>query len=101
MGRGDDFFGLGAASLSAVRLAVRLDRAISLRDLTGHPALAEPALLLDTRTGTGTGTAPPRPRPSPEDHLLRRNPCCPHWSAVSSGRAGCSPVPTTTRSAPR
>ncbi|MFD0249899.1 amino acid adenylation domain-containing protein [Streptomyces sp. NPDC127113] len=54
IGRGDDFFALGGTSLSAVRLAVALDRVISLRDLTGHPALAELARLLDTRTGAGS-----------------------------------------------
>ncbi|MFH9730155.1 amino acid adenylation domain-containing protein [Streptomyces sp. NPDC017260] len=58
VGRGDDFFGLGGTSLSAVRLAVRLDRLISLRDLTGHPVLADLAGLLDSRTGTRV-TAPP------------------------------------------
>ncbi|MEU3731470.1 non-ribosomal peptide synthetase [Streptomyces sp. NPDC033538] len=58
IGRGDDFFGLGGTSLSAVRLAVRLDRLISLRDLTGHPVLADLAGLLDSRTGTHI-TAPP------------------------------------------
>ncbi|MEJ1201057.1 MULTISPECIES: non-ribosomal peptide synthetase [unclassified Streptomyces] len=61
IGRGDDFFGLGGTSLSAVRLAVCLDRAISLRDLTAHPALAELARLLDTRTGTGTTASPAGP----------------------------------------
>ncbi|WP_254399721.1 amino acid adenylation domain-containing protein [Streptomyces sp. AC602_WCS936] len=53
IGRDDDFFALGGTSLSAVRLAVRLDRVVSLRDLTGHPTLADLARLLDTRTGTG------------------------------------------------
>ncbi|MFB7087173.1 amino acid adenylation domain-containing protein [Streptomyces sp. NPDC056296] len=61
IGRGDDFFELGGTSLSAVRLAVSLDRVISLRDLTGHPALAELALLLDARTGTGTTPPPAEP----------------------------------------
>ncbi|MFI9377077.1 amino acid adenylation domain-containing protein [Streptomyces parvulus] len=50
--RDDDFFALGGTSLSAVRLAVSLDRALSPRDLTGHPALADLARLLDARTGT-------------------------------------------------
>lgn len=61
IGRGDDFFGLGGTSLSAVRLAVCLDRAVSLRDLTAHPALAELARLLDIRTGTGTPASPAGP----------------------------------------
>ncbi|MFC9464129.1 non-ribosomal peptide synthetase [Streptomyces coelicoflavus] len=55
IGRGADFFALGGTSLTAVRLAVRLDRAISPRDLTTHPVLADLAHLLDTRLGTRTG----------------------------------------------
>lgn len=50
IGRGDSFFDLGGTSLSAVRLAVALDHLVALRDLTSHPALAELARLLDTRT---------------------------------------------------
>ncbi|MFB7930791.1 amino acid adenylation domain-containing protein [Streptomyces sp. NPDC056039] len=48
--RDDDFFDLGGTSLTAVRLAVSLDRVISPRDLTGHPVLADLAHLIDTRT---------------------------------------------------
>ncbi|WP_395575671.1 amino acid adenylation domain-containing protein [Streptomyces sp. BK79] len=58
IGRGDDFFALGGTSLAAVRLMVRLDRAVSLRDLTDHPALADLARLLDTRTGAGSAPPP-------------------------------------------
>ncbi|MFC9915319.1 amino acid adenylation domain-containing protein [Streptomyces sp. NPDC127197] len=56
IGRGDNFFDLGGTSLSAVRLAVSLDRLISLRDLTRHPVLAELAGLIDTRTSGPPGT---------------------------------------------
>ncbi|WP_432184253.1 non-ribosomal peptide synthetase [Streptomyces tendae] len=55
IGRGEDFFALGGTSLTAVRLAVRLDREISPRDLTTHPVLADLAGLIDTRTA---GSAP-------------------------------------------
>lgn len=49
IGRQDDFFDLGGTSLSAVRLAVALDRAVSPRDLTAHPVLADLAALIDER----------------------------------------------------
>ncbi|WP_217168120.1 amino acid adenylation domain-containing protein [Streptomyces sp. AC512_CC834] len=63
IGRGDDFFALGGTSLSAVRLAVCLDRVVCPRDLTRHSALADLARLLDTRTDTGATAS----RPGPED----------------------------------
>src|SRR5947209_15573678 len=40
IGRRDHFFDLGGTSLSALRLAITLDRAVTLQDLTGHPILA-------------------------------------------------------------
>ncbi|MGW0816565.1 non-ribosomal peptide synthetase [Streptomyces viridiviolaceus] len=49
--RSSDFFDLGGTSLSAVRLAVSLDHAISPRDLAGRPSLADLARLIDTRAG--------------------------------------------------
>ncbi len=49
IGRRDDFFDLGGTSLSAVRLAVALDRAVSPRDLTARPVLADLAALIDER----------------------------------------------------
>ncbi|EFL37048.1 non-ribosomal peptide synthetase [Streptomyces viridochromogenes DSM 40736] len=48
--RDDNFFDLGGTSLTAVRLAVALDRVISPRDLAGRPVLADLARLIDTRT---------------------------------------------------
>ncbi|MFJ7128774.1 amino acid adenylation domain-containing protein [Streptomyces sp. NPDC098101] len=57
IGRRDDFFDLGGTSLSAVRLAVALDRAVSPRDLTARPVLADLAALIDERT--------PRPPAAP------------------------------------
>ncbi|PYR36505.1 MAG: non-ribosomal peptide synthetase [Acidobacteria bacterium] len=50
IGRRDHFFDLGGTSLSALRLAVTLDRAVTLKDLTGHPILAELAMLVDERS---------------------------------------------------
>jgi amino acid adenylation domain-containing protein len=48
--RGDSFFDLGGTSLSAVKLAVRLNRAVSLKDLAGQPILADLATLIDGRS---------------------------------------------------
>jgi amino acid adenylation domain-containing protein len=50
IGRRDHFFDRGGNSLSAVRLAITLDRAVSLKDVTRHPVLAELAELVDGRS---------------------------------------------------
>jgi len=47
IGRSDHFFDLGGTSLSALRLAVALDRALSFKDLARHPVLADQASVLD------------------------------------------------------
>jgi hypothetical protein len=49
IGRRDQFFYLGGTSLSALRLAIALDRAVSLKDLNDHPILADLATLIDER----------------------------------------------------
>ncbi|MFG2786397.1 amino acid adenylation domain-containing protein [Streptomyces sp. NPDC048419] len=49
IGRLDHFFDRGGTSLSAVKLAIALDRAITLKDVTRHPVLADLAGLLDQR----------------------------------------------------
>ena len=49
IGRRDHFFDLGGTSLSALKLVIALDRALSFKDLTTHPSLAEQATLLDAR----------------------------------------------------
>jgi amino acid adenylation domain-containing protein len=49
IGRRDSLFDLGATSLSVLKLAIALDRALSVRDLAGHPILADQAALLDRR----------------------------------------------------
>ncbi|WP_406133115.1 amino acid adenylation domain-containing protein [Streptomyces zaomyceticus] len=56
IGRSDNFFDLGGTSLAAVRLLVRLDRALSLKDLVARPALSDLAAVLDER---GRGGAAP------------------------------------------
>lgn len=47
IGRTDHFFDSGGTSLTAVKLSVALDRAVSLKDITRHPVLADLAALLD------------------------------------------------------
>jgi acyl-coenzyme A synthetase/AMP-(fatty) acid ligase len=49
IGRRDHFFDRGGTSLSAVKLAITLDRAVSLKDITRHPILADLAVRLDGR----------------------------------------------------
>ena len=49
IGRQDRFFDLGGTSLTALKLVIALDRAVSFKDLTTHPSLAEQATLLDAR----------------------------------------------------
>src|SRR5438128_6235200 len=50
IGRRDHFFDLGGTSLSALKLAITLDRAVSFQDLTDHPILADLATLIDGRS---------------------------------------------------
>ncbi|MER6035736.1 amino acid adenylation domain-containing protein [Streptomyces sp. NPDC001835] len=47
IGRTEHFFDSGGTSLTAVRLTIALDRAVSLKDITRHPVLADLAALLD------------------------------------------------------
>ncbi|MFC5719458.1 amino acid adenylation domain-containing protein [Streptomyces gamaensis] len=55
VGRRDHFFDRGGSSLSAVKLAIALDRAVSLKDVTRHPVLADLADLVDGRAERGSG----------------------------------------------
>jgi amino acid adenylation domain-containing protein len=59
--RHDHFFDLGGTSLSAVKLAITLNRAVSLKDLTRHPILADLAGLVDGRPGRRNGLLQPLP----------------------------------------
>ena len=55
VGRRDNFFDLGGTSLSVLKLAIALGRAVSFKDLTAHPVLADQATLL-TETGATRST---------------------------------------------
>jgi len=49
IGTQDRFFDLGGTSLTALKLVIALDRAITLKDLNLHPSLADLAAVLDQR----------------------------------------------------
>jgi hypothetical protein len=55
IGRHDKFFDLGGTSLSALKLVIALDRAVTLKDLTQHSGLADLAALLDQRGALVSG----------------------------------------------
>jgi len=57
IGRRDRFVDLGGTSLSALKLVIALERAVSLADLAAHPTLADQAALIG---GRGLPTAAPR-----------------------------------------
>ncbi|MFE7397853.1 amino acid adenylation domain-containing protein [Streptomyces sp. NPDC057557] len=59
IGRDDHFFRLGGTSLTAVRLVVKLDRAIALKQLIGTPVLSDLAALLDAGTDAEYGLLQP------------------------------------------
>ncbi|MFD8413913.1 amino acid adenylation domain-containing protein [Streptomyces sp. NPDC059650] len=67
--RQDRFFDLGGTSLTALRVAVALDRAVTLRDLADCPALADLARLVEERSAptpsTSTPSTPTPPGPAP------------------------------------
>ncbi|WP_336713368.1 non-ribosomal peptide synthetase [Arthrobacter sp. USHLN218] len=63
IGRQDSFFALGGTSLSAVKLAVRLKRAVSIKDVMQTPVLADLAQLLDAASVAAVGD-PPGPVPA-------------------------------------
>ncbi|WP_431949023.1 non-ribosomal peptide synthetase [Actinacidiphila sp. bgisy167] len=68
IGRLDHFFDRGGTSLSAVRLAILLDRAISLKDVTAHPVLADLADVVDGRTARRLGLLQTLSEPDGEPH---------------------------------
>ena len=57
--RRDNFFDRGGSSLLAVKLAITLDRTVSLKDLTGHPVLADMAALIDGKSERRSGLLQP------------------------------------------
>jgi len=58
IGRRAHFFELGGTSLSAVKLVISLERAVSLKDLAGHPILADLATRIDGRSEQRLRAAP-------------------------------------------
>lgn len=61
IGRSDNFFDQGGTSLSAVKLAITLDRAVTPADVTRHPVLTDLARFLDTASDR-------RPTAQPASH---------------------------------
>jgi amino acid adenylation domain-containing protein len=57
--RNDNFFDRGGSSLLAVKLAITLDRAVSLKELTRHPVLADMAALVDGKSAPRSGLLQP------------------------------------------
>ena len=57
--RHDNFFDRGGSSLLAVKLAITLDRAVSLKELTRHPVLADMAGLVDGKSEPRSGLLQP------------------------------------------
>jgi amino acid adenylation domain-containing protein len=68
IGRHDHFFDLGGTSMTAVRLAITVGRAVSLRDLTSHPVLADLAGLVDGRREQPSGLLQSLSEPRPQPH---------------------------------
>jgi amino acid adenylation domain-containing protein len=66
IGRHDNFFDRGGTSLSAVKLAIALDRALSLNELTRHPVLTDMAGLLDGKPERGSDLLQPLLEPDSE-----------------------------------
>jgi hypothetical protein len=62
IGRCDHFFDLGGTSLSAVKLAIALNRAVSFRDIGAYPVLADQATLIEgtSRRKARAGAVPVR-----------------------------------------
>ncbi|GLW05882.1 hypothetical protein Misp01_10120 [Microtetraspora sp. NBRC 13810] len=63
IGRRDHFFDRGGTSLSAVNLVIGLDRAVSLKDVTRHPILADLARLVDSTAERRPGLLQPLSEP--------------------------------------
>jgi amino acid adenylation domain-containing protein len=63
IGGQDSFFALGGTSLSAVKLAVLLKRAVSIKDIMQTPILADLATLLES-SSLADAAVPPAPRPA-------------------------------------
>jgi len=68
--RHDNFFDRGGSSLLAVKLAITLDRAVSLKELTRHPVLADMAGLVDGKSERRSGLLQPLLEPPGPDAAL-------------------------------
>jgi surfactin synthase thioesterase subunit len=68
--RHDNFFDRGGSSLLAVKLAIALDRAVSLKELTRHPVLADMAGLVDGKSEPRSGLLQPLLEPPGPDTAL-------------------------------
>jgi amino acid adenylation domain-containing protein len=64
IGRRDHFFDRGGTSLSVVRLAIALDRAVTLKDVTANPVLGDLAGVIDSRSSVSSDW-----RPIPDQRL--------------------------------
>src|SRR5438046_10583249 len=58
IGRRDHFFDLGGTSLSGLKLAIALNRAVSFKDLNAHPIFSDQAALIAERIKRGVLAAP-------------------------------------------
>ncbi|UNK44557.1 non-ribosomal peptide synthetase [Arthrobacter sulfonylureivorans] len=85
IGGQDSFFALGGTSLSAVKLAVLLKRAVSIKDIMQTPVLADLATLLEA-SSPADAAIPPAPR-------LAEAGAEPHSMAPVAGQVGHSPLP--------
>ncbi|MGW7486238.1 amino acid adenylation domain-containing protein [Streptomyces sp. NPDC054786] len=74
IGRQDHFFELGGTSLSGVRVAICLDRVVSLKDLTQHPVLADLARLVESRSTAGSELPQTLPGSERAPHGARHRP---------------------------
>jgi amino acid adenylation domain-containing protein len=72
IGRRDHFFERGGTSLTAVKLAIALNRAVSLKDITRNPVLADLAGLIDGTSEHRSGLLQPLPAPGPREVLVAR-----------------------------
>ncbi|MEW9517983.1 amino acid adenylation domain-containing protein [Streptomyces tubercidicus] len=73
IGRQDNFFDCGGTSLSAVALALCLGRAVSVKDLTRHPVLADLARQVDGGSGGPQPHAEDAVRPAPSRAATERS----------------------------
>ncbi|WP_428936463.1 amino acid adenylation domain-containing protein [Streptomyces sp. ACT015] len=65
IGRDSRFTDLGGTSLTAIRLAIALDRQVSVAELRTTPTVADVAALLDRTSAPAPAAASPRPAPGP------------------------------------